>query len=273
MNRAWRSISGHALEGEIVTRFVYLDESGISSSAQEPFLVMAGVIVNADKSLTALERRIETLADRFIPAEHRKGFIFHAKDLFAGEGPEFGKKAGYFDLEARLKIADELADIPRKLKLPISVGITNRAKWPQSFNAEHMSDKERRVGEHLSAFMVCCMGVEVWMRANAPQEVTMLIVEDNTDMRRRMKETLNAFRNRNPDEPWIEEHKQFFPFKKVKTSPLFEGKEDSVALQMADFCAYVLKRRAMQDKRADRFFSKLAPMLGRDSVTLNSRKG
>ena len=271
MNRAWRSISGHALEGEVVARFVYLDESGISNPDQEPFLVMAGVIVDADRSLTALERRIESLADRVIPAEHRKGFFFHAKDLFAGEGPVFGKKAGHFDLEGRLKIADELAAIPRKLKLPIPMGVVERAKWPQRFSGEHLSAKERRAGEHLTAFMTCAMDIEQWMRSKAPNEVTMLVVEDNKDMKRRMKEMLNEFRRLDPAEPYSESDKKYFPFKKVKTSPLFEGKEDSVALQMADFCAYVIKRRAMRDRHADRFFSVLEPLLSRSSVTLGTK--
>lgn len=263
MNRAWQSLSGNALEGETVTRFVYLDESGISNPKHEPFLIVAGVIVDADRQLKALERSIERIADRKIPAQHRDGFFFHAKDLFAGEGPVFGKTAALFTLEERLKIADELAALPRKLGLPVTFGIIERAKWPATFDGSSMTPKEKVAGEHLSAFMTCAIDVEVWMRKNAPNEVTMLIVEDNKEMKVRMKETQNAFRRKDIVDKLGDGQRQYFPFKKIKTSPLFEAKEDSVALQLADFCAYVIKRRAMQDEHSIRFFSVLEPLIHR----------
>jgi hypothetical protein len=49
-------------------------------------------------------------------------------------------------------------------------------------------------------------------------------------------------------------HAKYFPLRKIKHRPLFEAKAPSSALQVADFCAYVFKRRLMQDRRYDRFF-------------------
>ena len=261
MTRAWLSLSGHPLEGETLARFVYLDESGISNPRHEPVVVVAGVIVDADKQLTALERAIEKLADRMIPASHREGFFFHAKDLFGGKGPIFSHRANLFTFEQRLSIADELAAIPRRLRLPVVFGAVNREAWPISFDGSNMTTKERLDGAHLSAFMVCSIDVEQWMRTNAPTEATILIVENNDEMKKRMKETLNQYRKPPEQLNLSDDEKKYFPFKKIKASPHFEMKQDSAALQIADFCAYVLKRRAMSDPHINRFFSVLQPLL------------
>ena len=269
MSRAWCSLSGSALEGSALTRFVYIDETGISNPDHEPFLVVAGVIVNADQHVAALERSLERLADRFIPDEHREGFYFHAKDLFPGSGPVFGKKGPLHDYDQRMEIADALAKIPKRLNLTIPCGIVDRANWPLSDDVralnekQKISKKERRAGEHLTAYMACVMDVEMWMRANASGEIAVIVAEDNKDMKRRLKATHNAFRKKSVELTLPKEGRKYFPFKKIKTSPLFEEKEDSVALQMADFCAYVLKRRAMNDSRINRVFDVIAPRMAR----------
>jgi hypothetical protein len=39
--------------GETEVRLIYLDEAGVSNKAQEPWLVVGGVIVDADRQLVA----------------------------------------------------------------------------------------------------------------------------------------------------------------------------------------------------------------------------
>jgi len=43
------SLSGVRLEGDRLVRLVYIDESGISNVRDDPFVIVAGIIVDADK--------------------------------------------------------------------------------------------------------------------------------------------------------------------------------------------------------------------------------
>src|SRR2546430_2602291 len=77
------SISGVELDGDKLVRLVYLDESG---SSTEPFLVVAGVIIDADKQWRLVERNVNELIGKYVPEENQKGFIFHATDMLGGHG-------------------------------------------------------------------------------------------------------------------------------------------------------------------------------------------
>lgn len=257
MKYAWNSLCDAPLEGDSVTRFVYIDEAGISNPIHEPFVVVAGVIVHADKQLNELERRLQRVVERYIPKEHWDGFTFHATELFSGGGKVFDRSK--WPLAARLEIARDIAAIPSRMKLPLAFGIIQREHWPMTFDASQMTPKEKIVGQHTSAYMTCAMQVEMWMRCKAPDEVTMMIAEDNDQARKMIKEMQNAHRNPNIIEGLGEDSKKYFPFKKIKHSPLFEQKSDSPALQLADFCAYVMKRRAMNDQRYANLISALLP--------------
>jgi hypothetical protein len=76
-----RSISGTAVNGEKLMRFVYLDESGTSSNEQ--IAVVAGVIINADLQWKRVEEYIDNLIRLHVPLELRDGFTFHGTDLFS----------------------------------------------------------------------------------------------------------------------------------------------------------------------------------------------
>lgn len=263
--RAWTSLSGHPLEGYSLTRFAYLDETGISNPKHEPYLIVSGVIVNADQHITALERSLEKLADRVIPDNLREGFYFHAKELFPGVGKVFGKEGPLHDYAKRMEIATHLATIPRKLRLVIPFGITERAKWPRT-DLKTLTPKQQKLGPHMTSYLNCVMDVEMWMRANASNEVALIVVEDNTDVKQVLKEAQNAMRKVRSEMLSSDRERRYFPFRKVKTSPLFETKEDSVALQMADFIAYVIKRRAMGDQKITPFYESLFPLFARKEI-------
>lgn len=146
------SISGVPLDGNKIVRLVYIDEAGISKPAQEPFLVVAGVIVDADRVLHEIENELECIMMRHIPPAQREGFIFHATELFNGGGNVFKRASNdligpyEWPLERRLKIADEIMAIPQKFKLPIAIGSVERANFQE--RVPHMSESERTVSAH-----------------------------------------------------------------------------------------------------------------------------
>lgn len=127
-------------------RLVYIDEAGISDPAQEPFLTVVGVILNADNQFAAVENKLRSIVARRIPAEFQDGFVFHAKDLFNGGGKVFSRKAGLFTLDQRLSIADELAAIPKKLNIPLAAGFDGGAtagRWGVAYHVAATSQPFR----------------------------------------------------------------------------------------------------------------------------------
>src|SRR5712692_5642963 len=105
-------------------QLVYLDEAGISNAAQEPFLVVAGVIVNPDRRWRDLEAHFAKLSRKYFRKHDGPPIVFHAKDIWHGHGL-FPRAT--WPLKKRLKLLGELAEIPALFGLPIVVGYENRA--------------------------------------------------------------------------------------------------------------------------------------------------
>jgi hypothetical protein len=55
-------------------RLIYLDEAGVSK--HEPIAVVAGAIINADRSLIAIEDYLDSLIEKHIPALTALGSCF-----------------------------------------------------------------------------------------------------------------------------------------------------------------------------------------------------
>jgi Protein of unknown function (DUF3800) len=254
-------------------RLVYMDEAGISNPEQEPFVVVSGVIVDADKKLIAIERHLDTLVRRWIPAEHQDGFIFHAMELFNGGGKVFKRDDPDWPLEKRLEIADCLAAIPKKFKLPLTFGWVERKDFPKTFDGSDMSRREKTLGAHLVSFTAAAMQTEMWVRQNASNEVCVLVVENNDEARRMITETQITYKSEaSLRKAWggelSERERKYFPFRKIKQNPLFEPKTPASVLQLADFCAYVFKKWLMRNRHYDRFLNPLRAQFAAGSIDL-----
>lgn len=238
-------------------RLVYFDEAGISNPKHEPFLVVAGVIVNADRCLNALERHLEKLVTRHIPEENRGGFVFHATEIFNG-GKTIVRSDPRWTPERRFVIADDLAAIPRKFGLQLAFGIVERATFPRTFEMpQDMSPGDLTVAAHAVAFTSCAMLVEHWMRRSASDEICLLVVENNERAKKIIRDTQEYHQDRRIEPLLTDAERRHFPFRKIKEDPLFQEKRRSSPLQVADFCAYILKRALMGDNRFERFMGPL----------------
>lgn len=261
MTRAWQSLSAVPLQGEKIVRLVYVDEAGISNPVHEPWLVVGAVVVDADKQLVVLEKEIQGLIDQYIPNASRDGFVFHATEIFNGGGKVFKRNDPDWPLEKRLRIADQLAALPKKLNLRLAFGFVERQNMTSIEMFKELTD-DKTVAAHATAFITCVMHVELWMRKNAPSEVALLVVEDNPQV----KTVLTKLQNKYQDQRLIEllagkSLANLFPFRQIKQSPLFERKDQSIALQMADFCTYVFKKKLRADPRYERFFIPFFPQI------------
>jgi hypothetical protein len=75
--------AGHIpLRGHNLVRMIYHDEAGIHHNA--PVLTVAGVLVHGDRQWPEVDRLIVALIDKYIPEPDRRGFVFHATDIFHG---------------------------------------------------------------------------------------------------------------------------------------------------------------------------------------------
>ncbi len=210
-------------------RFAHLDEAGIS--AREPVALVGGILSNPDKQWTALEKYLCDMADDLIPADLREGAIFHAKDLWHGNGL-FSKDR--FDREARNHILIELAKIPVAFDVPVVIGAINKA------DQKAVSDNHNALC-YAMAFSMAVIGVEHFMRTWGDEgEIASLIVEDTAEMRKHAKWGYDRIRDRSA---WAGKQAGYLPITRIKENPLFTPKSDSSILQIADTIAFVSCRR------------------------------
>ena len=104
---------------------------------------------------------------------------------------------------------------------------------------------ERDAVYHASGFVLCTVRIEQWMRKNARDEVCLLVVEDNENSRNLIRHAHRHLQNPAGFEQADHRMKELLPLTTIKHDPLFEPKKKSSVLQVADFCAYVMKRTLM----------------------------
>lgn len=206
--------------------------------------------------------------------------MFHATELFNGGGPVFKrlKRDEYgpeeWSKERRWNLGDQLALIPKKFGLHIVLGWVDRREFPQTFELPaDMPLHDKTVAAHVFAFMNCAMGVEHWLRGHH-NEICLLVIEDNDNARKMIRDTQRHYQDRKIAPTLDEKAKLHFPFRRIKQDPLFEEKRPLSVLQVADFIAYVWKRKLMDDERYERFVWPWWPrVVVRDPSTLSKRPG
>jgi hypothetical protein len=249
------------LRGKKLVRLAFIDEAGISKPQQEPFLVVAGVVIHGDNALNGVENELERIMKRHISSVHWDDFVFHATELFNGGGRVFKREKlnligpPQWPLDRRLRIADEIMAIPKKFALNIAFGFLERAKFSAEFDIPATwSSGEMVVAQQVCAFSTCTLFIEQWMRKNTSGENCMLVVENNDEAKAVIRNTNQWHQSKKVTAVLDEFSKKLLPLRKIRQDPLFQDKRPSNALIVADFCAYVFKRVLMKDQRYDRFF-------------------
>jgi len=163
-------------------RFVYMDEAGISNPAQEPYMVVAGVLVNPDKQWKELDAYYRNLAADLFPDEVPYRFVFHAHHIWHGSG-DFARKQWTFP--QRMRLLAQLAQVPKLFDLPVVAGIVQRHATRQAILSEtaEVSERSVRFQIYVEAFVGAVKCVDYWMRMNTPDEVAMLIAEDMPEVK------------------------------------------------------------------------------------------
>jgi hypothetical protein len=254
-----------SLCGENLVRLAFLDESG--RSRHEPIIVVAGIVLNGDRTYRKLCERLSTLIEEFIPEQDRGGFVFHAKDIFQGTG-YFKDRTQWPREEKRFPILTTIAAIPRQFGMPVIFGYLNKGEYQAAISLQ-LSRHERQetkaqisdVAEHMVAFAHAEIAIERQMHQFSRDEICMVIAEDTDRVKRALKSAHAILRD--PQEIVNSGFAGLsgLPLQKIVDTPHFAEKAESAPLQVADCCAYLIMRRLMRRDDSQQFFELLAPQL------------
>ncbi|HEV3183621.1 MAG TPA: DUF3800 domain-containing protein [Xanthobacteraceae bacterium] len=234
-------------------RVVYLDEAGINK-ALEPYVVVAGVIVNADEKWSALEQYFRKLSKQCFPGHEGHPIVFHASDIW--HGYKLFDRAKW-PRQKRLKLLRQLAKVTHEFRLPVVMGYAHRDSTTNLLLSRNpkASEKAIRLHLHASAFFSAVRRVEWWMSRNTTNEVAMLIAEDTAEVKDIIRFLHRAYTDRTL------KMRDAFSSERIIDAVHFAKKDQSLLLQLADNCAFFMKRKLMAKKDAEPFFQEFASQI------------
>lgn len=241
-------------------RVAYLDEAGISKAEEEPYFVVAGVILAPDGQWREVEAWMRALAHKYLGEDvfppYGRHFCFHAKDIWHGSGVF---RRTEWPLAKRLEIFEAISSVPRTFKLPIVYGYFNRARFNKEAEAEIRRPDASSIAAHMHAAAVTrvAKSIDRWMSENTNNEVVMMIAEDVNSIN---KMTIDAYHALYVDRASRREPTAF-QAKHIVEQVSFMRKDQSGILQLADMCAFVLKRKLQGCPKIQPFFDRLAECL------------
>ena len=236
------------------------------TSRHEPTIVVAGIVINGDRTYREIEARLHQIAEIHIPASDRIGFIFHAIDVFRGTG--YFKDHDIWPRCRRFPILRDLAKLPKLLGIPIVFGHINKEAYRREIEptlALQKTEKDRLhaadVAEHMAAFATAEIAIERQVRTYPRDEICMLVAEDTDRVKKAVKNAHALLRDADRLAGSGFEHMPGLPLKKIVDTPHFASKAESAPLQLADVCAYLILRRLMRRDDLQEFFEEIAPQL------------
>jgi hypothetical protein len=245
-------------------RLGFLDEAG--RSRNEPIIVVGGIVVHGDRTYRLLEQCVREIIAQTIPEQDRDGFVFHTGDLFQGAG--YFKDKGLWPRERRYPILRTLAGIPKTLWIPVVFGHLDKEKENPESNhqliahlkgnrAAHLTD----IVQHMVAFSRAELAIERQMHSFPRNEICMLIAEDTDRVKRPLKSAHAFLRNPKAVAKSPFAGISYLPLTRIVDTPNFAAKTESVPLQIADLCAYLILRRLLRRSDSQEFFELIAPQL------------
>jgi Protein of unknown function (DUF3800) len=238
-------------------RLILLDEAGRASRAQEPFLVVAGVIIDPDKMWKSLDTYFRDMTKDLFPDREPDKFVFHAHQLWHGTG-DFPKSK--WPLRERMKIFKRLAQVPSLFGFPIVVGIIDRNTAREELLRNNPDLPPKTIDNlcHVTAFLVAIQKAEHWLSKNVPNETAMIIAEDAGKIKGALCDVHEGY-----TDPTLNPLGAFRS-ERIIDALYFAAKKQSLLLQLADHCAFITKRQAMGDPHMDDHFESVRPQLSDD---------
>ena len=237
--------------------FAYLDETGISKKIDEPWVLVAGVVVR-DNQWKSLEKRLLILADEYAPDGKPAKFFFHAKELING-GRIIDRQT--YPLARRLDAIEQICLLISEYQLPVIQGAVHRASYNE-MHAHALKDSNVLLDAQLIAFTSCAVAIDVLMRDFPDDEIATITVEKGNQCIGDFRKLQKAMKSPDFLKGLDPRAKAFWPLERIVDSVNECEKGDSSLLQLADIVAYVLKRHLMGDYRVARFMNVLPSITG-----------
>jgi hypothetical protein len=248
---------------------VYLDESGIGDAKHEKYVVVAGVIVQSEQ-YKVVQTRIEQVRDQYVPEKYRNGFVFHAADLFQGSEKVMNKAE--FPLTKRRDALEGLISIIGELNLPVVQAFHDREVVRR--DRPEFSVQEAVVFTQAIAATSCMLTVEAFARRYAQDSSLALVIYENNDQAKKLvksmhREMLNKSNVKKLTDPKdIERAENLIPLQRVIDTAHFAEKNEAPILQLADVCAYFIRRRLMGRMDSMRFLNHVMNQLTSNAYSL-----
>ncbi|PSJ36562.1 hypothetical protein C7I55_26215 [Sphingomonas deserti] len=159
---------------------IYVDEAG--TSTRDAVLVVASVLVEPDSQYRVLEKKLGEIADERVPSQIRKGFHFHAKELFNG-GKQFSRDEWAFP--DRLATLKAILNLIRDHAIPVAFAASlKQVDWSTVIAGL----KEKRITpekwDHAIAFSQAMVKADLFLRKYlSGSEIGVVVAEDVTDRR------------------------------------------------------------------------------------------
>jgi len=238
-------------------RFLYLDDAGLSSISQEPFLVMAGALVDADRVWRSVNAHFRAIiADEWPQSvESTENHVFQAKHIWHGSH-KFPKAE--WTQQRRLSLLRRLLSVYKLHDIPVVYGVIDRAahrKRMLTFDPT-MSDAKILEDAYAMAFIICAQKADKWLNFRSNDEVAKIVVESNRQMRSVVSLVHDCYSHPDPDF-----ENDVFVSERFVDGVSFEEKRDSKLLQMADHVAFVIKRHFQGSEYIDALMEIIRPNL------------
>ncbi|QAY77945.1 DUF3800 domain-containing protein [Sphingosinicella sp. BN140058] len=229
-------------------RILYLDESGVGSLEHDPVIVVAGVLIHADTQWVAISNLLQDLLRDATPPGMPVPPALHAKDIFHGSG-HFPRE--HWPRATRFQLLDRLADIPARFDIPVVWSSMDRKAFART--SPDLSPAEHLCTSYTVCAVSCFMQTERYMRSlEQNTEVATIIMEQNAELQKRIPDMFDYLK-RPPKEDHAELHsgwEDFMPLSRLIDRPACQPKSASNILQLADFCAFAIKRKLQGAKDA-----------------------
>ena len=250
-----RAFGGGPLEGDRWVRVLYLDEAGIGKVSSDPIVVVAGVIIHADTQWGQIATKLEKLLFDATPFGAKTPRFLHAKDIYHGSG-EFPRET--WDRERRHNLLDAVGSLVDEYSLPVPWTALDRRQYAREHPDEPQSEHLRTI--YTVCAVACFMQAEIYMRQeHATSEVCSIVMEQNQELQKRIPEMIAFLRNPGDEIAKLDPgHEQTVPLKKLIDTPSCQPKTGSSILQLADYCAFAIKRRLQNLAHARRLTNPLA---------------
>jgi hypothetical protein len=235
-----------------IVRLIYFDEAGSSQDEiQEPIITVASVLLHGDLQTGPIEQEAEGIIADLVPGELRRNFEFHGKELFSGSDKLKG-----WPRDERYAALRAFMELVSKHNLPVhAISIVKEGFWKSAARLEKdgLSRETHPYILHEAAFMNCAIAVEAWFRHNAQFERG-FCVADETKARNTLKNNFRELRKDSTVFATLEIGSDNGRLDHLIDTIYFGDSRESIFLQLADCCAYFIKRTVMGRADAEPFY-------------------